>query len=246
MTKDRFNKLIWAYYRKEGRSLPWRETRAPYAIFVSEIMLQQTQVARVERFYERFLKQFSDFQALAAANVGDLLKTWQGLGYNRRALALKRAAEIIVHDFGGKLPRSRAALESLPGIGTGTSGSLLAFAYNKPEIFIETNIRRVFIHFFFPKAEKVTDDEIKRYIKRTIDVEHPREWYWALMDYGASIPRVANPNRRSAQYKKQRPRIHCEPAHTISEPQVMHGQATTLSGLFGHGSLCGYPFLKLY
>jgi A/G-specific adenine glycosylase len=166
-------------------------------------MLQQTQVARVETFYGKFLKQFPNFATLAAAKTKDVLRAWQGLGYNRRALALQRAAVIIVRDFNGKLPKDRAALESLPGVGKGTSGSLLAFTFNKPEIFVETNIRRVFIHFFFPETEKVTDDEIKRYIERTIDIKRPREWYWALMDYGAAMPRTVNPNRRSAQYKKQ-------------------------------------------
>jgi A/G-specific adenine glycosylase len=203
MTKTLFNKTIWAYYHKAGRNLPWRKTRDPYATLVSEIMLQQTQVGRVEGFYGKFLRQFPDFRSLAMASTKDVLKVWQGLGYNRRALALKRTAEIIIRDFSGKLPRDRAALETLPGIGEGTSGSLLAFAFNKPEIFIETNIRRVFIHFFFPEKKKVTDEEIKRCIERTIDVKNPREWYWALMDYGAAMPRTTNPNRKSAHYKKQ-------------------------------------------
>lgn len=206
MTIAAFNRTIWSYYRRAGRKgMPWRQTRDPYAILVSEVMLQQTQAARVEGFYGRFLERFPDFRSLAGAKTKDLLAAWQGLGYNRRALALKRAAEIVVRDFGGKLPRDREALRSLPGIGKGTSGSIMAFAFNKPEIFIETNIRRVFIHFFFPKAKKVTDDEIERYIKRTIDTKNPREWYWALMDYGAAMPRIvnANANVRSAHYKKQ-------------------------------------------
>jgi A/G-specific adenine glycosylase len=203
MTKAAFNKAIWAHYRAAGRDLPWRRSRDPYAILISEIMLQQTQVSRVEGFYEKFLKQFPDFRSLARAKTKDVLKLWQGLGYNRRALSLQRAAEIIVRDFDGKLPRDRAELERLPGIGKGTSGSLLAFAFNKPEIFIETNIRRVFIHFFFPRSKKVTDADIERCIERTIDVQRPREWYWALMDYGAAMPRAVNPNRKSAHYKKQ-------------------------------------------
>lgn len=203
MTKATFNKAIWAHYHSAARNLPWRKTRDPYAILVSEIMLQQTQVNRVEGFYENFLKQFPNFHSLAGGKTQDVLKLWQGLGYNRRALSLQRIAVIIVRDFGGKLPRDRAALESLPGIGKGTSGSLLAFAFNKPEIFIETNIRRVFIHFFFPRSKKVTDAEIERCIEGTIDKKRPREWYWALMDYGAAMPRTANPNRKSAHYKKQ-------------------------------------------
>lgn len=215
MTISAFKKEIWTYYRRAGRvRLPWRHTRDPYAIFVSEIMLQQTQVARVEKYYKTFLKQFPDFRALARARQSDVLAAWQGLGYNRRAMFLWRAAKVVVAEHGGRLPRDRAALESLPGIGKGTSGSLMAFAFNKPEVFIETNIRRVFIHFFFPKRRKVTDAELEHCIERSVDKRDPREWYWALMDYGAAmvsarvvhdakISSHANPNRRSAHYKKQ-------------------------------------------
>ncbi len=205
-----FKRTIWAHYRRAGRgALPWRHTRDPYAILVSEIMLQQTQVARVEEYYKKFLKQFPDFAALAQARSSAVLAAWQGLGYNRRAMFLKRTAEIVVEQYGGRLPRDRVMLESLPGIGKGTSGSLMAFAFNSPEIFIETNIRRVFIHFFFKKRKKVTDAELERYIESSIDRKNPREWYWALMDYGAvmgaagAAMKVLNPNRRSAHYKKQ-------------------------------------------
>jgi A/G-specific adenine glycosylase len=209
MTIDAFKKTIWAHYRRAGRTnLPWRRTRDQYAIFVSEIMLQQTQAARVEKYYEKFIKRFPSFRALARARQGDVLKSWQGLGYNRRAMFLKRSAEIVVAQYGGRLPRGRAVLEQLPGVGKGTSGSLMAFAFDRPEIFIETNIRRVFIHFFFPKRRKVTDVELTRYIERSVDRKNPREWYWALMDYGAAMPTAAphaNSNRRSAHYKKQSP-----------------------------------------
>jgi A/G-specific adenine glycosylase len=204
-----FKKKIWAHYHSAGRgSLPWRHTRDPYAIFVSEIMLQQTQVARVEKYYKKFIKQFPSFRALAQAKTSDVLSAWQGLGYNRRAMFLKRAAEIVVARYDARLPRERAVLEQLPGVGKGTSGSLTAFAFNMPEIFIETNIRRVFIHFFFPKRRKVTDAELMPYIEGSLDRKNPREWYWALMDYGAAMPTAmsrVNPNRRSAHYKKQTP-----------------------------------------
>jgi A/G-specific adenine glycosylase len=203
MTINAFKKKIWDHYQREGRSaLPWRKTRDPYAILVSEIMLQQTQVARVEEYYKRFLKQFPNFRSLAKAKTSDVLKTWQGLGYNRRAMFLKHTAETVVEKYGGQLPNNREALESLPGIGKGTSGSLMAFAFNKPEVFIETNIRRVFIHFFFDDKSAVTDEELKRYIQSSVDTKNAREWYWALMDYGSSMA-VVNPNRRSAHYKKQ-------------------------------------------
>jgi A/G-specific adenine glycosylase len=207
MTIERFKKIIWENYRRAGRlALPWRNTHDPYAIFVSEIMLQQTQVNRVAGYYKFFLERFPDFSSLAKANVVEVLTVWQGLGYNRRALFLKRSAEMVVEKFDGRLPPDRAALESLHGIGKGTSGSLMAFAFNKPEIFIETNIRRVFLHFFFEGKKKVTDEEIERYIEKSVDRKDPREWYWALMDYGTLLGAQAkekNPNRRSAHYKKQ-------------------------------------------
>ncbi len=204
MTPAKFNEIILKNYNEYGRhDMPWRKSRDPYRIFVSEIMLQQTQVSRARPFYENFIKRFPGFEALAEAKTSDVLGAWQGLGYNRRAIALQKASKIISEKFHGKLPRIREDLESLPGVGRGTSGSLLAFAYNEPVIFIETNIRRVFLHFFFSKGKMVTDAEIERYIERTIDVKKPREWYWALMDYGAMLPRRENPNRRSAHYAKQ-------------------------------------------
>jgi len=190
--------------------MPWRKTRDPYKILISEIMLQQTQVGRVGPFYENFIKKFPNFKDCAHAKTSDVLQAWQGLGYNRRALALQNLSKIILEKFHGELPRTREELEGLPGIGKGTSGSLMAFAWNEPTIFVETNIRRVFIHFFFPKRRKVTDAAIERYITRTIDRKHPREWYWAVMDYGAWLasptargPRSKNPNRRSAHYVRQ-------------------------------------------
>ncbi|HUC01509.1 MAG TPA: A/G-specific adenine glycosylase [Candidatus Paceibacterota bacterium] len=202
-TIAQFKRTIWAHYRRTGRAtLPWRHTRDPYAIFISEVMLQQTQVTRVEGYYAKWLARFPDFSALARARTADVLAVWQGLGYNRRALFLKRAAEIVVKKYGGSLPRDRAALQALPGIGKGTSGSLMVFAFDEPEVFIETNIRRVFIHFFFPRKKYVTDAELERYIKSSLDRKRPREWYWALMDCGAAMKRE-NPNRRSAHYKKQ-------------------------------------------
>jgi len=227
MTIAVFRKTIWSYYRAHPRPMPWRrarDRRDPYRILVSEIMLQQTQVGRVVAFYENFIKKFPDFAALARAKTADVLQAWQGLGYNRRALALQKLAKEIVEtkDYKGRLPRDRATLESLPGIGSYTAGAIRAFAFNEPEIFIETNIRRVFIHFFFPTSnaggkksdKKVTDAELHRYIGRTLERKKPREWYYALMDYGVMLGEIArrgtrdgksirNPNRRSAHYARQ-------------------------------------------
>jgi A/G-specific adenine glycosylase len=210
MTIPQFRKLIWKHYRANGRhEMPWRKTRDPYRILVSEIMLQQTQVARVMSFYKIFVKQFPNFRALARASTSDVLRAWQGLGYNRRALSLQKLAQIVTKGHNGKLPRDRTMLENLPGIGKGTSGSLMAFAFDEPVIFIETNIRRVFIHHFFPHRRKVVDAEIEHLLLRTIDKKRSREWYWALMDYGAMLrgksghSAIKNPNLRSKHYVRQ-------------------------------------------
>lgn len=199
-----FKKEIWRNYRRNRRDLPWRNTSDPYRILVSEVMLQQTQVERVMKKYPEFLGKFPDFAALAKAKVPQVLAAWQGMGYNRRALALKRTAEIVVGKYGGVLPCDVDELDSLPGIGRYTAGAVRAFAFNMPAVCLETNIRRVFIHFFFPRKKEVHDKEIARHIVSTLETKRPREWYWALMDYGAMLKgRVENPNRRSAHYRVQ-------------------------------------------
>lgn len=199
-----FRRVIYRYYRARGRVMPWRKTTNPYRIFVSEIMLQQTQVERVKEKYAEFIKKFPDFRALARAPLSEVLRAWQGLGYNRRALHLQGAAEHIVRIHGGKLPRETDALELLPGIGPATASSIRAFAFNEPEVFIETNIRSVYIHFFFPRAKNVPDKKLLPLIEKTLDRKNPREWYYALMDYGARLKKTgANPSRRSAHHHTQ-------------------------------------------
>jgi A/G-specific adenine glycosylase len=201
-----FQEQIYAYYRLHRRDFPWRRTTNPYNIVVSEIMLQQTQVERVHGKYTEFIHAFPDFDSLSKVSQKDVLALWQGLGYNRRALALKRLAENVVSMHGGALPRDVEALRSLPGIGKTTAGAILAFAFNFPSVFIETNIRRVFIHEFFDGEEDIKDTEILPLVEATVDEENPREWYWALMDYGSMLKRnVENPNRRSAHYTRQTP-----------------------------------------
>ena len=145
-----FRAKVRAHYRRHGRSMPWRETRDPYRILVSEVMLQQTQVDRVRAEVRGVPRAFPDVAALAAAPLERVLAAWQGLGYNRRALALHRGARIVVREHGGPGPGRPAALVALPGIGAATAASIRAFAFDAPVVFIETNIRRVFIHEFFP------------------------------------------------------------------------------------------------
>jgi A/G-specific adenine glycosylase len=199
-----FRKIVWKHYKTHGRDLPWRHTKNPYFILVSEIMLQQTQVTRVSIFYPRFIKKFPTVSSLANASLRAILKEWQGLGYNRRAVSLKRSAEIIIQKFGGKIPHFREELESLPGVGPGTAGAILAYAFDIGTPFIETNIRRVFIHHFFPNKEKISDTEIVPLIEAALPRTNPRDWYYALMDYGTFLAKtVPNPNRRSRSYHQQ-------------------------------------------
>ena len=201
---EQFRGRVYAHFLRHYRALAWRATRDPFAILVSEVMLQQTQVARVTRYYPRFLARFPDPAALARAPLRDVLEQWSGLGYNRRALALQRAAQVVARDYGGSIPDDRAALLQLPGIGPATAGALLAFAFERPVVFIETNIRRVYLDQFFPTATTVPDRALLPLVARTLDRHHPRRWYYALMDYGAALGRRgANPNRRSAHYTRQ-------------------------------------------
>ena len=199
-----FQKHIAGFYRENKRIFPWREDITPYRIVVSEIMLQQTGVERVIGKFGQFLNRFPDFNALADAPLSGVMEAWQGLGYNKRALSLKKLARIVVDEYSGILPDDRRSLKAMPGIGDATAGAIRAFAFDLPSVFIETNIRRVFIHHFFSDREKVADSEIIVLVERAMDRSHPREWYYALMDYGTYLNTVSvNPNRKSDRYSKQ-------------------------------------------
>ena len=194
------------WYAREGRhDLPWRKTTNPYRILVSEVMLQQTQVERVVPKYRAFLKRFPNVVSLAKAPLGDVLALWSGLGYNRRALYLKRTGEALVARYKGVFPTDAETLETLPGIGPYTARAVATFSHDASYIFIETNIRRVFIHTFFEDKKNVSDSELIPYIEATLPKHgSPREWYWALMDYGSHLKKTTvNPNKRSAHYVKQ-------------------------------------------
>jgi len=201
-----FAERVWAHYHENARSLPWRETTDPYRVLVSEVMLQQTQVTRVVAKYEEFLSAFPTVEMLADAPLDELLRVWRGLGYNRRALALKRAAELIVSQHGGCVPDTLEELVALPGIGHATASQVLAFAFNIGVPFIETNVRSVYLHEFFEGAEDVPDSAILPFVAATLDHEHPREWFWALMDYGTHLKAsTPNPSRRSRHHTRQAP-----------------------------------------
>ncbi len=201
-----FRAAVYAHHRTNSRPMPWRETADPYHILVSEIMLQQTQVERVRLKYTEFLEVFPDVHALAVAPLSDVLQVWQGLGYNRRAIFLKRCAEEIENSYCGQFPQSIAELQSLPGIGPYTARAVAAFAFGIAEPLIETNIRTVFIHLFFHDRDKVCDSELLPLIAATLDRDNPREWYYALMDYGVMLKQtLPNPGRRSRHHAQQSP-----------------------------------------
>jgi A/G-specific adenine glycosylase len=203
---SRFQQIIYHYYREHGRRLPWRETLDPYHILVSEIMLQQTQVERVVPKYDLFISRFPSVTSLAQSQLRDILLVWQGLGYNRRALSLQQIARRVTDEFNGQIPDNAEILKTFSGIGDATAGAMMAFAFAKPAIFIETNIRRVFLHFFFPHVNGVTDRLLRPLIEKTLDRVGPRRWYYALMDYGVWLKRMeTNPNRRSAHHNRQGP-----------------------------------------
>ena len=201
-----FQRTVLDFYKKHGRNFPWRKTKDPYKILVSEIMLQQTQVTRVVDFYARFLKRFPTLQKLAESSLSAVLKEWQGLGYNRRAKMFHEAARQIVKKHRGKVPRLYSELVALPGVGDYTAKAVRTFAWNEPEMLIETNIRSAYLHHFFPKTQNVPDSKLIRYIEYTNDKKNPRVWHWSLMDYGSYLKKtMPNPSRRSAHHAPQKP-----------------------------------------
>lgn len=203
MTPTKFRALVWKHYRAQGRhDLPWRKTHDLYKTLVSEMMLQQTQVDRVIPFYKKFIKQFPTTKKLAAAPLSEVLKMWQGLGYNRRAKLLHAAAKILAATSRSNL--EVAALEKLPGVGPYTARAVAAFALNQDVIVIETNIRTAVIHHFFSRKKKVSDTEIEKILVEVLPKRKAREWYSALMDYGAHLKRSGiSHNAKSKAYAKQ-------------------------------------------
>ncbi len=200
-----FRSAVYELYRKKGRTFPWRSHVTDYTVFVSELMLQQTQTDRVVEKYLAFVERYPDFEALDKASLQQVLSMWQGLGYNRRALYLKRSAGILVSQYNGIIPDDVYQLQRLPGIGKATARSILAFARNRPVVFLETNVRTVYLWFFFAdNAVSISDQVLEELVEITLDRHNPREWYSALMDCGAWIKKhVGNISRKSSSYRTQ-------------------------------------------
>lgn len=218
-----FQEVVLTFYAEQGRALPWRTpslglTRGridPYPILVSEIMLQQTQVNRVIPKFQEFMGRFPTVASLAAVDLAEVIRLWNGLGYNRRARFLWLAAQMVVAEFGGHMPADVVLLQRLPGVGVNTAAAIATYAYNQPQVFIETNIRSVYIHHFFLSETLVDDADIRALVALTLPDDgwsdyideaagKYRTWYWALMDYGSYLKQTAgNAARASRHYTKQ-------------------------------------------
>lgn len=205
-TANAFIDELWGYYDQNARGLPWRTPELSggfdgYKILVSEMMLQQTQVGRVIPKYRAFVQRFPTLDNLANSPLSDVLSLWSGLGYNRRAKYLHEAAKALQSK---QQPWSLEQLIALKGIGHNTAAAICVYSYNSPHVFIETNIRTVYLYYFFKDDIEVSDDDIKNVLIQTLDKENPREFYWALMDYGTHLKKQGVNNiSQSKHYKKQ-------------------------------------------
>lgn len=200
-----FRRAVYAHFQGGRRDFPWRRTRDPYRILVSEIMLQQTGVSRALPYYLNFIKKFPTLRALAGAPLREVLLVWQGLGYNRRARYLHNLAKEVAARYRGTLPTGERELRSLPGVGPYTGAAILAFAHDRFAVVLDTNIRTVYLHHFFQKKKKVSDKDIRALIEKTADRKNPRRWFSALMDYGAHLKRKGvRTNTQSTHYVPQK------------------------------------------
>ncbi len=201
---EQFQLALWNYYQEHQRDFAWRTSPTEYHVVVSEVMLQQTQTIRVVDKFQEFISAFPTFESLAQATTQQVLQRWVGLGYNRRCLYLHQIAQKIVAEYGGILPNDVAILKTFKGLGHATASSIVAFAFDQPTVFIETNIRSVFLHVFFKNEENVPDNFIEPLVELTLKKDTPREWYYALMDYGVYLKKKhKNPSRKSKHYTTQ-------------------------------------------
>lgn len=205
--KEEFNTFLKQYYKEKKRILPWRENINSYYIFVSEFMLQQTQVSRVINYFNSFIEKFPTFKALSQAPQSAILESWSGLGYNRRAMYLHQGAKIITEQYKEFIPDSVKILKKIKGIGEYTASALVTYSYNRPTLFVETNIRTVCFSIFeqYFSEEKISDKQLIELIEQIIDKENPREWYYAMMDLGTELKKILPKAhlKKSSSYQKQ-------------------------------------------
>src|SRR3989344_778504 len=202
-----FSEKLLSWYSQHKRDLPWRTNHSPYYILVSEFMLQQTQVPRVVEKFKEFLGRFPTFQDLAKASTAEVIESWSGLGYNRRALLLHKFAQEVCEKHDGEIPQRKEQLQELPGIGPYTTGAILSFAYNLPEPAIDVNVRRIYLRFFQGKDQglpmgKKEEQELYQLAKRSIPENKSKDFHSALMDFGSSVCTRNNPSCNQCPLQK--------------------------------------------
>jgi A/G-specific adenine glycosylase len=191
--RDAFRRSVLAWYGREGRRLPFRGTTDPYLVLVSETILQQTQVSRGGPAWQVFTARFPTVEALAASSPADVVRAWQGLGYDRRAINLRRAAKVVVDELGGRFPRDVAGLERLPGVGPYTARAVASIAYGLPVGAVDTNVRRVLGRALAGDAASLSAPELQAVADALAHTEQPGDWTAALMDLGSTICRPRGP-----------------------------------------------------
>ncbi len=195
--------MLLTWYDSHRRDLPWRRTKDPYEIWTSEVMLQQTTVAAVLGYYERWLERFPTMKSLAQADIRDVLKTWQGLGYYNRAKNFHRAAQIVIDKFGGELPQDPETLKTLPGFGPYTVGAVLSIAFNKPVTIVDANVRRVFQRILaVQKPGSDFDKNLYKLLESVISRQSPGDFNQGLMELGALVCRSKEPACNICPVKK--------------------------------------------
>jgi len=212
---------LLAWYRENGRDLPWRRTRDPYAVLVSEVMLQQTQVDRVIPKYEEFLERFPDVGSLARAAAGDVIRAWSPLGYNMRAVRLHRAVQAIVERYGGRFPTDLAEIKSLPGVGDYTAAAVACFALGSQVPTVDTNVRRV-LGRVLEGHDDVTPKAARMLAERALPKHRAYEWNQALMDLGATVCVARAPRCHACPFE-----THClaAPAFSSGMPRAAESKA---------------------
>lgn len=232
LTKKRihdFQNLIFTWFEVNQRDLPWRHTHDPYAVLLSEVMLQQTQVDRVKRYWTNWLDRWPTFEALAAAPTADVIRAWSGLGYNRRAVNLQRGAQYIINNGGFDQFRTPEALVTIPGIGPGTAGALMNFVWNIDTPFLEVNIKRIFQRLAFGPETAVgwaKDRELLTVAAAVLPAGQGRIWPHALMDFGALTCRPNDPYCINCPMDKILPKNR----HRLSELQILSTKKETFLG----------------
>lgn len=196
---QQFSKRIQNWYQDNARTLPWRENPEPYWVVVSEFMLQQTQVSRVIEKFQEFITLFPTLQDLANASKADVIHSWSGLGYNRRALLLHQFAKEVIKKHDGKIPNKPGALISLPGIGPYASGSIASFAFNEPAPAIDVNVRRMYHRYFDARDQgtpgsKSQEQHLYKLVKSTIPPNQSANFHGALMDFASAVCTRKNPS----------------------------------------------------